>query len=162
MDLLDQMIGSSSDEITWWQMACRSVLVFLYTLLLLRLGGRRIFGKFTSFDIVLGIILGSIMSRTLTGNSEFFPTLIAATTLVGLHWLLAALAARNRLIARAIKGTEILIVENGNLCWSAMNKNQLTERDVSEAVRIKGGVADISQVKAAYLECGGDVSVVKQ
>jgi len=51
MDDFHKIIGSDSETILWWQMVFRGVLIFLYTLFLVRFGGRRIFGKNTSFDI---------------------------------------------------------------------------------------------------------------
>lgn len=87
-------------------MVCRGVLIFLYTLFLVPFGGRRIFGKNTSFDIVIGVILGSIMSRALTANAPFFPTLAAGTALVLLLWLFAELSQHSNHFGHLIQGTE--------------------------------------------------------
>ncbi len=159
MDAIHEIIGPDSQEILWWQMICRGTFIFFYTLLLIRIGGRRIFGKYSSFDIVLGIILGSIMSRALTGNASFFPTMATAGALVALHWILAELARRSNTFGSVVKGTEILIVKEGQLQREAMRKINLTEKDVMEAIRSNGGTPDLHRVKMAYQERNGDVSV---
>ena len=162
MDTFQKIIGSDADTIVWWQMVCRGVLVFFYTLLLVRFGGRRIFGKNTSFDIVLGVILGSIMSRALTGNARFFPTLAAGTALVLLHWLLAELSHHSKRLGHLIKGTEVLLVEEGHIQKDALRKTNLTEHDLMESLRSNGGTMNLEDVKAAYLERSGNVSVISR
>ncbi len=162
MDILHRIIGSSAHTILWWQMVCRGVLIFLYTLFLVRFGGRRIFGKSTSFDIVLGVILGSIMSRALTANARFIPTLAAATALVLLHWLFATIALHNKTFSQLIKGDDLLLVEDGRIKEEALRRANLTESDLKEALRANGGTCDVERVKAAYLERSGEISVISR
>ena len=160
MDWLHSLIGSDSDTILWWQMCIRAVLISLYGMLLIRFGGKRVFGKNTSFDIIIGVILGSILSRALTGNARFIPTLAAATTMVLLHKLMASTAFRVRWFGHIIKGMEDQIVKDGTILWPQMKKNSVTENDLREAMRSKGNILDISHVKAAYIERSGDISVI--
>jgi uncharacterized membrane protein YcaP (DUF421 family) len=160
METFHRIIGSDADTIVWWQMVCRGVLIFFYTLFLVRFGGRRIFGKTTSFDIVLGVILGSIMSRALTGNARFVPTLAAGTALVLLHWLLAELSHHSKTLGHLIKGTEVLLVEDGRIKQEALKKTNMTEHDLMVSLRSNGGTTDLQSVKAAYLERSGELSVI--
>ena len=44
-------------------MALRTVIVYAITLLIVRAGNKRFIGESTAFDVILGIMLGSIMSR---------------------------------------------------------------------------------------------------
>lgn len=73
------------------------------------------------------------MSRGLTANAKFFPTLAAPTALVDLHWLLAELSRRNRKLGRPIKGGETLLVEDG--------MRERAEENQPDAARPDGGVA---------------------
>ena len=110
MNLMQYLIGDDATTIQWWQMTIRGIVIFFYTLVLVRCGGRRIFGKYASFDIVLSVILGSIMSRALTGNARFFPTLSAATVLVFLHWMIGKWAEQNSAVGFLVKGEKIQLV----------------------------------------------------
>lgn len=162
MDSIHYFIGSDADTITWWQMSIRAIFIFFSALILVRFGGKRVFGKNTSFDIVLGVILGSILSRALTGNAKFFPTLAAALTLVVLHMVLAKIAFRSKKIGHLVKGTESQLMANGEIDWEMMKKVDITPHDLMEAARIKGSVMGIDKVKAAFLERSGDVSIIKK
>jgi uncharacterized membrane protein YcaP (DUF421 family) len=162
MDSIHHFIGSNADTITWWQMSIRAILIFFSALILVRFGGKRIFGKNSSFDIVLGVILGSILSRALTGNARFFPTLAAALTLVALHMFLAKMAFQSKRIGHLIKGKETQLMAHGKLNWELMKKTDMTRHDLLEAARIKGSVSGFDRVEAAFLERSGDVSIIKK
>jgi hypothetical protein len=80
-----EVIGPDPVAINWWQMVIRGILIFMFSLMLARMGDNRIFGKSTTFDIVISIILGSLLSRAITGNAPFLPTVITTAALVMLH-----------------------------------------------------------------------------
>jgi uncharacterized membrane protein YcaP (DUF421 family) len=162
MDGIHNLIGSNAETITWWQMSIRAIFIFFSGLVLVRFGGKRIFGKNASFDIVLGVILGSILSRALTANARFFPTLAAAATLVLLHMLLAKIAFRNKTFGHLVKGMEDRLVVDGAIDWKTMKKTNITEHDLREAARLKGSVMGLEKVREAFLERSGDISVIKK
>src|SRR5918998_5040155 len=81
-------------DLTAMHMALRAVVVFVLSIGMLKVGDKRFMGKSTAFDVFLGIVFGSTVSRAITGNAPFFQTLAAGLVLVLLHWLLAAAAFR--------------------------------------------------------------------
>ena len=83
-------IGLESQQLEFWQMALRAVIVYVVTLIMVRLGKKRFMGKATAFDMILGIMLGSIVSRAITGNAPLVPALAATATLIALHSVLTA------------------------------------------------------------------------
>jgi len=54
--------------------------------------------------VILGFMLGSILSRAITGSSPFFPTLGAALVLVIMHWAFAVAAFRWSRFGTMVKG----------------------------------------------------------
>lgn len=153
------ILGSSSDTITWWQVTARAVLVFAYGMLLVRMGAGRLFGKNAALDIVLAVLLGSLMSRTITGDSPLVGTLLAATVLVYLHMGLAWLSIRFPAISNVIKGDCRRLVTDGEIDWPQMRVAKVGEQDLMEALRLNG-IGDVRDVEAAYLERGGKISAV--
>ena len=156
---IQALLGRNSPDIAWWQMVFRAVTIFFMALAMIRWGGTRIFGKHTTFDIVIGIVLGSILSRAITGNSPYFPTIIAAFCLVALHKFLAFLCFDHHQIGGIIKGKKLLLVLHGELQLKNMKKTSISESDVMEALRLKGNI-DLAKVKYAYLERSGEISVI--
>ena len=161
MDFLETALGLQETTLTWWQMSLRAVVVFLAALAIIRLGNQRIFGKQTTFDIVLGIIYGSILSRAITGNAPFGPTLVAALVLVLLHRGLATLAYyTSGKLGFFIKGDPQVLVRDGQLQQEVMRKNSVTAHDLEEAMREKGNARSINEIEKACLERSGNISIV--
>lgn len=160
MDLLHRIIGPHSDAITWWQMSIRGAVVFLFAVALVRLGHRRAFGHNTTLDLVLTVVLGSTLSRAITGNAPFVPTLAAAGTLVAVHAVMAWGTWRWPALARLVKGRPVRLVSEGRADERIAARTRITEEDLDEAARLHG-VRDAAEVDAMYLERSGDVSVVQ-
>ena len=57
-------------HITAAQECARTVIVFAYGLLVVRIAGRRLFGKWGALDIIVSLVVGSSLSRAMTGNAD--------------------------------------------------------------------------------------------
>jgi uncharacterized membrane protein YcaP (DUF421 family) len=153
-------LSLQGEEIKVMQMALRAVVVYAITVMIVRLGKKRFMGRATAFDVILGIMLGSIVSRAITGNAPFFGALAAGTVLLLMHWLISAIALRFHGFGWAVKGGSVVLVRNGEFDWDMMRKTHITEHDLWEDLRSKG-VSDITQVAEARLERSGELSVIK-
>jgi uncharacterized membrane protein YcaP (DUF421 family) len=142
------------------EMILRAVGIYIGALLIVRLAGEgRFLGKHAAFDILLGIVFGSMISRPANTSAPFLETMAVGAVLVGLHWAFGALAFRWHLFGNLVKGRPVVLVDAGEICWPAMRTNHFTERDLMEALRLHG-VDDTRAVKTATLERNGKVSVV--
>lgn len=159
-DFFEIAFGSTAQDLTWWQMSLRAVVIFFLALLIIRIGNKRIFGKNSAFDIVLGVIYGSVLSRAITGNAPFWPTVGAAFTLVLLHKSLAALAYKHHSFGNLIKGNTSLLIKDGKVQQDNVRQNSITENDLLEALRGSGQEADVTSIKTAILERSGSISVI--
>jgi uncharacterized membrane protein YcaP (DUF421 family) len=153
-------IGLESQQMEFWQMALRAVIVYAVTLAMARLGKKRFMGKATAFDVILGIMLGSIVSRAITGNAPLVPSLAATATLIALHSVLTAVACHWHGFGEMIKGRPRVIVRNGRKDEAAMRIAHLTDRDLEEDLR-RHGMTSIEDIAEARLERNGDISVIK-
>ena len=154
----EHLVGRGHD-LDWWQMAIRGVIVFLFGLLLVRFPGQRIFGKSTAFDIVLAVLVGSNLSRALTGNAPLAATLATTAIMVFLHWGIAHAATRWPALGGLAKGTEATLVRRGQVDWRRMHRHGLSRRDLEEAMRERG-VEGLERVETATLERDGRISIV--
>jgi uncharacterized membrane protein YcaP (DUF421 family) len=153
-------IGLESRDLGVVQMGLRAAIVFVVTLTIVRLGKKRFLGRATAFDVILGIMLGSIVSRGVTGNAPLVPTLGAAATLMLMHWLFSAIALRWHGFGALVKGRPRLLVSEGRMDDEAMRTAHMTEHDLREDLRSKS-VARLEEVREARLERSGQLSVIK-
>lgn len=159
-DVIFSVIGENGKALFWYQMCARGIIVYICTIFFIRISNKRIFGKHSAFDIVMGIILGSVLSRAITGNAPFFETLLTGLVLVLLHRIFAVIAYHQDSFGRLIKGNEILLMEDGDILWDNMKKKSISRNDLQEAVRAKSGTVDMDKVERAYLERNGDISII--
>ena len=153
-------IGSGSSDVTALQMAVRTIVIYSFTLAIVRLGSKRFLSQATAFDTVVGIMLGSIMSRAIDGSAPLFLTMLAGTALVGMHWLMAALALRFSWFGTLVKGNSILLIEDGKVNQQGMKSARLSEHDLKQALRMQNDHTDPANIKKAYLERSGSISVI--
>jgi uncharacterized membrane protein YcaP (DUF421 family) len=159
-ELIRSLLGLDAAELSPGQMAARALVTFVVTIVIIRLGDKRLFGKGTTFDIIVAIMIGSIMSRAITGSSPLFATWVAGAVLVGLHWLLAALAYRIDWFGPLVKGNPVLLIDDGEPRRDAMRDSGITRMDLEQVLRMEGVEPSFSKVQRAYLERDGSISIV--
>ena len=97
-------LGAEARDLTFVQISLRGVIVFLATLVMVRLGHKRSLSRKTAFDAVLIVILASVLSRAINGSAPFLATLGGGLVLVLLHRLLALMAYYSHWFGTLIKG----------------------------------------------------------
>lgn len=68
-----------------------------------------------TLDIVVSIVVGSNLSRALTGDADLWGTLAATTLLMVLHWILSHAAARSSRLSRILEGRPVRLGEGGRV-----------------------------------------------
>lgn len=162
-DIADRVLGLnlSPADLGFLHMASRAVVVFCVAVVLARIGARRFLSHNAGFDIMVGVILGSVLSRAINGQAAFFPTLGASVLLIALHHALSTLAFHSHWFSQLIKGQPRVLIRQGRLDRRAMARAKITDEDLDENLRMHGNVAGTAEVLEARLERNGAVSVVK-
>ncbi len=163
-ETLDRLLGLSlqSHDLHFSHMALRTLIVFVFAVVLARVGDRRMLGHNAGFDIMLLVILGSVISRAINGQAAFFPSLGASVVLVALHDILGRLAQRSHGFSKLTKGEPRVLVRDGKIDAAELRRSKITPDDLDENLRLNGNLASAADVAEARLERNGSVSVVKK
>jgi uncharacterized membrane protein YcaP (DUF421 family) len=153
-------LGRDASDLTAIQIALRSAVVYVFTLAAIRLGNKRLLSKATAFDFVVAIMLGSVMSGAIMGSSPLFRTMLVGALLLGMHWLFAVLAYHTDWFGAFAKGERVLLIEDGKVQSEGMRRGSITEDDLAQALRLQIRESDPSEVRLAYLERNGKISVL--
>ena len=161
--LLQTLLGISTEprELTFLQVATRGVIIFIATLVMVRLSSKRSLAEKTAFDAVLVVIIGSMLSRAINGSAAFFPTLGSGFVLVLLHRLFGLTAYYSHAFGILLNGKPVVLVQNGRLQRKNMLWNHITEHDLEEDMRLEAKTEDLSRIKVARVERSGDISFIK-
>lgn len=162
-NLISSGLGLNAEQLNLWQMGSRAAVIYLVAIIMVRVvGDRRFIGQYAAIDVLLGVILGSTLSRAINGSAPFFATLAAALALVGMHWLFNAIAFRYDYFDRLIKGRSRLLIQDGHINRHALRKSHISSSDLEATLRSVAKLTEPNQVKVACLERSGQISVIPQ
>ncbi|CAL8473637.1 DUF421 domain-containing protein [Caballeronia sp. S22] len=159
MNIVIAIFGEGRDLDTL-QMAARTIAVFIATLVLIRISGRRSFGQRSPFDYVVAILLGATLSRVIVGASPAIPTMVAALVMVLIHRALAYACVHSPRLESLVVGVEREIFKDGHFNEEQMSAALITRADVFETARQELHAVDLDHVEVAILERNGQVSLV--
>ena len=143
------------------QIAARAAMVYLAGLIIVRIGKSRLISRTTSLDVILGFILGSLLSRGITGHASISGTILASSVIVAVHWVLTAIACRWHGFGTLFKGNSELVVRDGQILRRPMRQSHISDHDLVEQMRLRG-YDDLAQVRVAYKERNGEISVLEK
>lgn len=161
METLIEIFGTVGD-LNSWQMTIRALIVFLYTLLLIRISGRRSFGLRTAFDNIILILLGAILSRAVVGASPFMPTLIAGLVICLLHRSLAWIFVMYPDFDNFFNGSKIPLYINGKIISHNLRRGLINLEDLQREIRLKTMYDSFDGIESIYMEQNGEISTVKK
>ena len=154
-------LGDLSFELVL-EIILRTVVMYVYTLALIRLLGKRGMGQLSPFELVIIVALGSAV-----GDPMFYPDvpvihgLVVITAVVGLELTLVKLTERHRGIERVIESAPVLLVKDGRLVTEALDHEDLSESEVFMGLR-EQGIEHLGEVRRAYMEPSGKISVFRE
>jgi uncharacterized membrane protein YcaP (DUF421 family) len=161
MHILIDLFGDT-DNLNALQTSIRALVVFLYTLILIRIAGRRSFGLRAPFDNIILILLGAILGRAVVGASPFVPTLAAGLLICVLHRLLALAVLIYPKLYSILNGKKIPLYKDGEIILPNLKRSLVNVQDLYEEMRLKALVDSLDDVEAIYMERNGEISTVKK
>ncbi len=156
------LIGNEGSKANPLQVMLRAVLAYGFAVLLVRLGHTRSIGRNNGIDIILSVVLGSVLSRAVNGNSPVVSTFAACAALMAIHWVAATITFHSKAIGKLLKGKPCTLVENGRMLPEIMRASHISEDDLIEALRTRGQLDDVGKVEKARLERNGEISVLEK
>lgn len=155
-------LDRTAQELEFRQMLPRALVVFISGIVLVRMADKRSFAKKSAFDVLLILILGSIMGRSITGSERLFPTIGACFFLILLHRLMSLFACRWPSFEKLVKGHTDMLVKDGQVLTKTLRVHHISDDDLAEQLRLKAMVTDIRNVSVASLERSGEISFIKK
>src|SRR5664279_4480253 len=117
-------------SVPWWEMVLRSVVVYGFLLLILRMTGKRQIGQLSPFDLVLLLILSNAVQNSMNaGDNSLIGGLISAVTLVTLNYLVGYVTIKNKKLEKAIEGWAQILVREGKIIEDVMLDARLTHTE---------------------------------
>jgi len=148
------------DQLTFWagvSLALKTFFIYCFALLLVRVSSRRLLNVFAGFDLIVTILLGSVLSRSINGTASLLSSIIAGSLIVFLHWLTSVAVYHSKFFRVLVRGRHRLLIKNGSFNWEEMEKAHILDNDLLIELRKENGTEKIEEVQEARLETSGQV-----
>ena len=137
----------------------RAVLLFLLSVLAMRVMGKRQVGQLQPFELVVVIMIAELATTPMGDvGTPLLDGVLPMLALIVCHGLLTGAAMRWEHFRAWLCGRPAVLIQHGAICETELRKTAMTLSDLMALLRI-GGVQDVAQVETAVLETGGQMSV---
>jgi uncharacterized membrane protein YcaP (DUF421 family) len=133
----------------------RSVLVFAFLAIALRLGGKRELAQINVLDLAVLLLASNALQNALIGNdSTVTGGVIGAGTLFVANYAFVHLTYRSARARRILEGTPSVLLRNGRPERKAMAKEAINEEELAD-IALQHGFDDLEDVGLIVIETGG-------
>lgn len=140
--------------------ALRTVGVYAFLLIGLRLAGKRELGQLNPFDLIVLLVLSNTLQNAIIGNDNSLTGgVLGATFLLLLNYGVVRFLYRHRVLDRLIEGDPEVLVREGRVLHHRLERELITRAQLEAAAR-RQGIEHLREVKSCRLETGGALTFV--
>jgi len=162
MEFLENTLGELFQlELPLHELLIRGSLLYLGILFLMRVLPRRTGGELATMDLVFILLIAEAATHGLGEYTSITDALITIMTLMFWNYMINMLCFYFPFFEKLVSAPPLLIVKEGRLLRRNMRREYITQEELMENLH-KKGVGDLNEVKAAYVEADGHISVISK
>lgn len=140
----------------------RTIFFYIFITICYRIMGKREIGELGITDIMISTLMGQLVAINIENfNEPITNTIIPITTLVILEKILTEFTFKSRKLSKIIDGKTTIIINDGKIIYKNMIKEKYTIDELLIELRING-ISSIEEVKYAFLEPNGKISIIQK
>ncbi|QXL85177.1 DUF421 domain-containing protein [Comamonas sp. NLF-1-9] len=143
------------------ELLLRAAVLYFGILFLMRIMPRRTGGELATMDLVLILLITEAASHSLGDYTALPDGVFMILVIMGFNYLVNALSYRVKFIERLVSLPPLQVIRDGRLLRRNMRREFLTEEELMSYLR-QQGIDKIDDVKAAYIEGEGKVTVIEK
>jgi uncharacterized membrane protein YcaP (DUF421 family) len=149
-------------ETSWIELVVRGSAMYWFLFVLFRLVLRRDTGAVGMADVLVLVLIADAAQNGISGDYRSVPEgMVVVGTIVGWTWLLDFAAARSARLRRLLQPPEVLLVRDGEVLQRNLRRESMSLPDLLAKLR-EHGIEDPHEVRRAYMEANGEISVVRR
>lgn len=149
-----------SPEISIAEKLLRTLVVYVFLLVGLRLAGKRELGQLNPFDLVVLLVLSNTVQNAIIGpDNSLGGGLIGATFLLILNWAVVRFLYDHPDLEKVFEGEADCLIKDGIVLHDRLKHETITLAELELAAR-KQGFNGLAEVQSCRLEVGGTLTFV--
>ena len=164
---MDKLFGIDGSELivpthSVLEMIIRGSLMYLALFLILRIVMRRQAGSIGIADILVIVVIADAAQNGFAREYRSITEgVLLVLTIVFWDFVIDWLGYRYSYLGRLLERPPVPIVQNGKVLRRNMRQEYVTDDELKSFLR-RAGVDSVGDVKSAYIESDGEISVVKR
>lgn len=139
----------------------RSIAVYAFLVVALRLAGKRELGQSNTMDLVVLLTLSNTVQNAIIGpDNSLMGGLIGAFVLLACNALVVAVAFKYPRVSKIINDEPIRLMSNGRLNETYLAQEKITRHELEESAQ-EQGYASLDEIDTAILEPSGKIAFVR-
>ncbi len=148
-------------QVPVWEIVLRGTLVYWFLFLIFRFIVRRDVGSVAIADVLLLVLIADASQNAMAGGYKTVSEgALLVATIVSWNYLLDWASFRFEWVRRLAEPPPLPLVWRGRILYRNLRKEFLPVEELKAHLRQKG-IEDLSQVKVAYMESDGSLSVIR-
>src|SRR5690554_709027 len=139
----------------------KGTVIYLGILFLFRILPRRTGGEMAMMDLIFVLLIAEAATHSLGGYESITEGFVVILTLMGWNYLINFLSYRSDFVEKMVSASASPIINNGKLLHRNMRREYLTREELMDHLCLEG-IEEIEEVKSAYVEGDGKISVVRK
>lgn len=138
----------------------RSVCVYLFMLIALRIFGKKELSQLNTADVILILLISNSVQNAMVGsNSSLLGGIVAAFALFLINIIFKKIMLHSKFIKEMLQDKPEILIHNGKIDFKALAKLGISSEELQEAMR-EHGVEFYKDVKLAMFEIDGSISII--
>jgi uncharacterized membrane protein YcaP (DUF421 family) len=140
----------------------RSIVLFVFLVVLMRVLGRRELSSMEPFDLVVLIVVGDLVQQGVTQQDYSVTGAVLSVGTFGVLTVFVSWISFRFPRARPVlDGRPVVLLEDGRPIEDNLRRERITLEELAAQGRVNG-IEKLERVKWAVLETGGQVSFIKK
>ena len=150
-----------SPSVGYLDLVLRGTAIYLGLFALLRILVRRHIGTLSLMDLLLIVLIADAAQNAMASEYRSVPEgLVLCGTLIAWNYLFDWLAYRFPAIRRILEPSPLLLIRDGKLQRRNMRQEYISREELQSYLR-EHGIEDPREVRRAYMEPDGQLSILK-
>lgn len=138
----------------------RSVSVYFFMVIALRIFGKRELSQLNSSDIVLILLISNAVQNAMVGSDVSLEGgIIAAFSLFFINFIFKKAMLKSKIIKDLVQEKPEILIHDGKIDFKTVSRLGITSDELDEVIR-EHGVENYKFVKLAMLEINGNISII--
>ena len=138
----------------------RSVSVYVFMVIALRIFGKKELSQLNTADVILILLISNSVQNAMVGsNTSLWGGITAAVALFIINLIFKKIMINSKFVKEWVQDKPEILIHDGKIDFKTLSRLGITDDELKEAIR-EHGVEHYADVKLAMFEIDGNISII--